>query len=411
MTHFQPSFPWFYGLMPLDHDPARAFMPYPAAPVSQAGEGPLSGLTFAAKDLFDVAGYPTGCGSPHMLALSGIKTRTAPSVQRLLDAGARFIGKTITDELAFSMSGKNAHFGTPVNGGAPDRIPGGSSSGSASAVSNHLCDFALGTDTAGSVRAPASHCGLFGIRPTHGRVSLEFCHDLAPSFDTCGYFTRDGATFVRVGEVLLGEDRNPLSRNPRLLLARDAFNLLDRTVQEALEPALRQVEAVLGVPESVDVASEGFTALYWAMRYIQGREAWTVDGPMIERYRPPLGPGVADRFEFARAVTDSQVAEAQAIHSGFRARFNALLAQDTVLVLPTMPDIAPLLSESDDALNDYRNKALNLLCLSVLSGLPQVSVPLASRNGAPLGLSLMGPAGSDLSLVALARRVADAAFA
>ncbi|WP_445502129.1 amidase [Microvirga sp. G4-2] len=397
--------------MLLDTDPARAFMPYPAAAVPHAASGPLSGLTFAAKDLFDVAGYPTSCGSPHMLAMSGIKTRTAPIVQRLLDAGARLVGKTITDELAFSMSGKNAHFGTPVNGGAPDRIPGGSSSGSAAAVSNGLCDFALGTDTGGSVRAPASHCGLFGIRPTHGRVSLELCHDLAPSFDTCGYFTRDGATFVRVGEVMLGTDSNPLSASPRILLARDAFGLLGPEVKAALEPAVRRVEAVLGTSEDVTVATEGFTALYWAMRYIQSREAWGVDGPMIERYHPPLGPGVADRFEFSRGVTDAQVTEAQVIRSAFRARFSALLAQDTVLILPTMPDVAPLLSESDDALNDYRNNALNLLCLSVLSGLPQVSIPLASRLGAPFGLSIMGPAGSDLSLVTLAKRIADAGLA
>lgn len=394
--------------MLLDRDPARAFMPYPALPVPHAPAGPLSGLTFAAKDLFDVAGYPTSAGSPHMLAMSGIRNRTAPTVQKLLDAGARLVGKTITDELAFAMSGKNAHFGTPVNGGAPDRIPGGSSSGSAAAVSNGLCDFALGTDTGGSVRAPANHCGLFGIRPTHARVSLELCHDLAPSFDTCGYFTRDGATFERVGEVLLGEDGTFLPQKPRVLLARDALALLHGEVREALAPALRRAEGVLGEAQEVDVATEGFTALYWAMRYIQSREAWAVDGPMIERYNPPLGPGVADRFEFSRAVTDSQVAEAQVIRAAFRKRFGALL-DGAVLILPTMPDIAPLLTESDESLNDYRNNALNLLCLSVLSGLPQVSVPLASRSGAPLGLSLMGPAGSDMSLVRLARRIAESA--
>jgi amidase len=391
--------------MLLDADPARAFMPYPAVDVPQAEAGPLSGLTFAAKDLFDVAGYPTGCGSPQMLAMSGIKARTAPTVRKLLDAGARLVGKTITDELAFSMSGKNAHFGTPVNGAAPDRIPGGSSSGSASAVSNGLCDFAIGTDTGGSVRAPASHCGLFGLRPTHGRVSLEGCHDLAPSFDTCGFFARDGATFAQIGDVLLGMDSAPLPETPRLLSAKDAFALLDKPVLDALAPALRLVEAVLGQAEEKQVAGDGFTALYWAMRHIQSREAWIVDGPMIERLRPPLGPGVSDRFHFSREVTDRQVAEALEVRSVFRERFSALIGSDRVLVLPTMPDIAPLLSESDEALNDYRNKALNMLCLSVLSGLPQVSIPLASRMGAPLGLSLMGPAGSDMSLVALSRRI------
>lgn len=130
-------------------DDARAFVPYPDAPVAHAATGPLAGLTFAVKDLYDIAGYPTGGGQPFVLAMSGIKTRTAPAVQALLDAGARFVGKTVTDELAFSMNGNNAHFGAPVNGAAPDRIAGGSSSGSASAVSNGLCDFALGTDTGG----------------------------------------------------------------------------------------------------------------------------------------------------------------------------------------------------------------------------------------------------------------------
>ncbi|HEX2013282.1 MAG TPA: amidase family protein, partial [Roseateles sp.] len=145
------------------HDPARAFVPYPEAPVPHADAGTLAGLSFAVKDLFDVAGYPTGGGSPIVLARSGIKTQTAPTVRQLLDAGARFVGKTVTDELAFSMNGNNAHFGAPINGAAPERISGGSSSGSASAVSSGLCDFALGTDTGGSVRAPASHCGLYGL--------------------------------------------------------------------------------------------------------------------------------------------------------------------------------------------------------------------------------------------------------
>ncbi|MGZ5133466.1 MAG: amidase family protein, partial [Caldimonas sp.] len=198
---------------------ARAFMPYPDAAVANAAAGPLAGLTFAVKDLFDVAGYPTSGGQPFVLAMSGIKTGTAPTVQRLLDAGARFAGKTVTDELAFSMNGQNAHFGSPVNGAAPERISGGSSSGSASAVSNRLCDFALGSDTGGSVRAPANHCGLVGLWPTHGRVSLKGALDLAPSFDTCGWFARDVATFARVADVLLGEDPAPLpAERVRLLV-------------------------------------------------------------------------------------------------------------------------------------------------------------------------------------------------
>ena len=391
-------------LLPDDH--ARAFMPYPAVAVPNAADGPLAGLTFAVKDLFDVAGYPTSAGSPHILAMSGINTRHAAVVARLLDSGARFVGKTITDELAFSLTGKNAHFGTPVNGGAPDRVPGGSSSGSAAAVSGGLCDFALGTDTGGSVRGPASHCGLLGLRPTHGRISLDGCHDLAPSFDTCGFLARDPDVFLRVGEVLLGADAAPLPATPRLLIGADTMTFLDTEVRAVIAPCIAEIERRYGPATMIEAAEEGFADLYWAFRHLQGREAWEVDGPMIERFRPPLGPGVADRFEFARSIDDAKVEEGRLIRARFTARLERLLGADGVLILPTMPDVAPLLTQDESSLNDYRNRALNLLLLSGLSGCPQVSMPLLRREDAPLGLSLLGPKGSDLSLLRLASDLA-----
>jgi amidase len=394
--------------MLLTDDPAHAFMPYPAVDVPSAADGPLRGLTFGVKDLFDVAGYPTGCGSPHMLAMSGVKTRHATTVQRVLDAGARFVGKTHTDELAFSLNGQNAHFGTPRNGAAPDRIPGGSSSGSASAVSNGLCDFALGTDTGGSVRGPASHCGLFGLRPTHGRISLEGAHDLAPTFDTCGFFARAGGTFAAVADALCGDDAVILPERPRLLLAADAFAMLDVAVRAVLAPLVPAIEAELGAADLVEAAPNGFDPLFWAFRRIQGRQAWETDGAMIARFDPPLGLGVAERFAFGRDVTDEEVAESELCRAGFTERFTRLLGRDGVMLLPTMPDVAPLIDMAGPALDEYRNKALRLLCLSGLSGLPQVSMPLAGRLGAPLGLSLIGPAGSDRSLVHLAARLAEA---
>lgn len=392
--------------MLLDADPARAFVPYPAVELVHAPSGRLAGLSFAVKDVFDVVGYPTGGGSPNVLATSGAKTRTAPAVQLLLDAGARFVGKTHTDEFAYSLTGRNAHFGTPVNGAAPERLPGGSSSGSASAVSNDLCDFALGTDTGGSVRAPASHCGLFGLRPTHGRVSLDGAIGLAPSFDACGYLARDSEIFARVGDVLLSDDPAPLPDRPRLLLATGAFAALDSEVRGALAPVVERIEGLLGQAKVVEPAPEGVEALARAFRVLQGREAWRLHGPTIERLSPPLGPGVADRFAFAQSVTDEQAAQADGVRARFRARFTGVLGRDGVLLLPTMPDIAPLLSESEPALEAYRNRALNLLCLAGLAGVPQVTMPLASRLGAPLGLSILGPAGSDRSLARLADRIA-----
>jgi amidase len=268
------------------NDPAHAFVPYPDVPVPHAGTGPLSGLYFGVKDLFDVAGYPTGGGNPLVLAMSGIKTANAPTVQKLLDAGAALAGKTVTDELAFSMNGNNAHFGAPLNGAAPDRITGGSSSGSASAVSSRLCDFALGTDTGGSVRAPASHCGLYGIRPTHGRVSLASALALCHSLDTCGWFARDAHTFARVADVLLDADTAPLPAAPRLLSPTDVWGLTAPAVRPAWDGALQQIARTFGPSADTGVVLESFDAMYWAFRYVQGREAWMTDGAFIERYAP-----------------------------------------------------------------------------------------------------------------------------
>ena len=329
----------------------------------------------------------------------------------MLDAGAVFAGKTVTDEFAFSMNGNNAHFGAPINGAAPDRISGGSSSGSAAAVSNRLCDFALGTDTGGSVRAPASHCGLLGLRPTHGRISLERVLDLSPSLDTCGFFARDTATFAKVADVLLGTlaaDPQPLPGTPRLLWPSEVWALLAPEVAQAAGAAAEQVQAVLGRSVPVDVVQDDFETMFWHFRYLQGREAWMTDGPLIERYAPPLGPGVADRFAWSREVSDAQVGAARSFRESYASRITDLLGHDGVLLMPTMPDVAPLRSASEASLEDYRNRATRMLCIAGLARLPQLSLPLIRRDGVPMGLSLVGPRGSDRSLVALAERLTAA---
>jgi amidase len=390
------------------HDPAHAFMPYPRVPVPHAGTGALAGLSFGVKDLFHVAGYPTSGGQPLLLALLGVQQRTAPTVQKLLAAGARFAGKTVTDELAFSMNGQNAHFGSPVNGAAPLRITGGSSSGSASAVSNGLCDFALGTDTGGSVRAPASHCGLVGLRPTHGRVSLQDALDLSPSFDTCGWFARDVPTFARVADVLLGDDPCVLPGNVRLLAPTDLWALATPAAVDALAPVRSRIEDIVGPATPVKAVLDDLDTMYWQYRYAQGYEAWQVDGAFITRFAAPLGPDVAQRFTWCSEVTQAQASGARAFRERFRAHLTDLLGDDGVLLLPTMPDIAPLSNETGAALEDYRNRALRLLCSAGLAGLPQLSLPLAQRDGAPLGISLVGPSGSDRSLVRLAERITQA---
>src|SRR6478735_5872506 len=207
-------------------DDIGAFVPGPRVRVEGRSGGPLAGLTFAAKDLFDVAGVPTGGGNHDWPKGRPVPTRHAWAVQTLLDAGAALVGKTITDEVSLGILGENAFDGTPVNVQAPDRVPGGSSSGSAAAVAAGLCDTALGTDTGGSVRVPASFCGLYGIRPTHGRLNLDGMLPQAPSSDTTGWFARDAGTFARVSSVLLGE-AIPTVLPRRLIVAVDAFAFAD----------------------------------------------------------------------------------------------------------------------------------------------------------------------------------------
>src|SRR5712671_3391861 len=169
-------------------------------------DGPLRDLCFAVKDLIDVAGHPTGCGNPTWLATHPPASVSAVCVEQLLAAGAQCEGKTITDELAFSLLGENHFYGTPLNPSAPDRVPGGSSSGSASAVACGLVDFALGTDTGGSVRVPASNCGIWGWRPSHGLISVAGVMPFSPTLDTVGVFARSAETLQRIARALLAAD-------------------------------------------------------------------------------------------------------------------------------------------------------------------------------------------------------------
>src|SRR5436190_3763314 len=226
------------------HDPLNAFCAHAAARLQGAPAGPLAGLTFAAKDLFDIAGHVTGAGNPDWLARHAPAERTAPLVQALVDAGAEMVGKTHTDELSRGIFGENSHYGTPTNPNALGRVPGGSSSGSAAAVAGGLVDFALGTDTGGSVRIPASFCGLFGIRPTHGRLPLAGMVGQAPSFDTIGWFAREPHLLGRIGEILLGADLKSANRPRHVIVATDAFAIADPATASALFPTADRIAAL-----------------------------------------------------------------------------------------------------------------------------------------------------------------------
>jgi len=388
----------------IPNDPLGAFCRHTHAELKGSGRGPLAGLRLGVKDLYDIAGHKTGFGSPDWLATHEAAQRTAPVVQQLLEAGADMVGKTHTDELAYSLNGENMHYGTPINVNAPGRIPGGSSSGSAAAVAGGLCDFAIGTDTGGSVRAPASFCGIYGIRPTHGRVSLEGACPLAASFDTCGWFARDSALLERVGRVLLGAA--PPARPGRLLLAVDAFALAGDDITRALRPAVDRVAALLGKSEPVTVSAEGLPQWFQVFRLLQGAEVWAQHGAWVTRVQPTLGPGVKERIQWASTIAATDVAQAQQKREDIARRMDALLADDAVLVLPTVPGIAPLRNSPPAELDGFRSRAMGLLCIAGLARLPQVNLPLGALDGCPLGLSLIARRGGDEMLLKLATAIA-----
>jgi amidase len=391
--------------MLLTSDPTRAFMPYPPVPVAAAVGGPLKGLSLAVKDLFDVAGYPTGCGSPFKLAQSGVKAETAPGIRPLLEAGAWFCGKTHTDEIAWSLLGINAHFGTPVNPAAPDRVPGGSSSGSASAVAAGVADIGIGSDTGGSVRAPASFCGILGIRTSHGRIALDGAMALAPSFDTYGWFARDVGTFSRVADVMLGADTATLKGRPGLWVATDALAAVSPSAQAAFAEMLAVIEAGLGKAKPVTLGAASLAEQMEAFRVLQSAEVLQVHGGWFDTYHPPLSMGIPERFAYARSLTPGQIAQADALRARVRQHVDAILGANSVIALPSAPGAAPRLDLTPQAFDDYRKQAMELLNSAGMGGLPQVSIPLGRHEGAPFGLSLIGPRGSDRSLIALVAEI------
>jgi amidase len=381
-----------------------AFCRHTHVEVRGGGKGPLAGVTCAIKDIYDIAGQKTGFGSPDWLRTHEPATRTASAVQTLLDAGADIIGKAQTEEMAWSLTGENAHYGTPVNVNAPGRIPGGSSSGSAAAVAAGLVDFAIGSDTGGSMRGPASYCGILGIRPTHGRIPMDGVCPLAPSLDTCGWFARDPETFAGVGRVLL-RDEAPAAKPGRLLLAQDAFALAEDDARTALAPALEKIAALLGKAEDVTVGDEPLTRWMDYFRFIQGSEVWECHGDWVNREHPKFGPGIRERFAWAPTINPQDVVQARRRREEITNRMDTLLQGGAVLLVPSMPGIAPLRNSPASVVDAVRARALPVLSIAGLARLPQISLPLATLDGCPLGLSLIAARGNDTMLLDLARRM------
>jgi len=382
---------------------------YPGAALGNLGKtprGPLSDLRLGVKDLFHIAGLPTGAGNPDWLRTHPIPDKTSPVVAQLLNAGAQLIGKTQTDELAYSLNGLNQHYGAPINPRAPARLPGGSSSGSAVAVALGEIDIGLGTDTGGSIRVPASYSGLFGMRTSQGLISTEQMVPLAPRFDTVGWLTRDAGLLQRVGELLLpvSPQISALARRYRLGLLQPeigGIQLWTRVHQHWLQRSLLQ-HPQLQLMKTLKLDNPWLTVASDCFRVLQGRAIWRSHGAWIRDNNPQFAPDIDARLRWCASLNAAQERAAEHRRAQLLTDIGHWFAQVDVLLLPTTPGPAPRLDASSAWLDSYRQQLLGLTAPAGLAGLPQVHLPVLEEDGAPMGISLLGPPGTDRDLLQLA---------
>ncbi len=367
-----------------------------------AAIGPLSGLTFGAKDLFDIAGKVTGCGNPEWEKTHLPATEHAPAVKTLLNAGATLLGKTHTDELAYSLMGANAHYGTPTNSADHRRVPGGSSSGSAAAVAAGLVDIGLGSDTGGSVRLPASFCGVWGIRTTFGALSLEKAMPFTRDFDTIGWFAKTPELMMSTAQSF-NMPKGALVKT--VLFPVDVWARADARTVEALAPLMAKITAEVEEIRPIVLAPEGLLVWRETFRIIQAAQIWQIHADWILANTPNFGPGIAERFELASKITNSELRSAMRQRDQIAERLSTILQQTAALIMPTSPGPAPFTDATAATLDDFRMRSFDMLCIAGLAGLPQITMPVDAVDNGPVGLSVVGVQDQDRALIEFASRL------
>ncbi|WP_293781419.1 AtzH-like domain-containing protein [uncultured Aeromicrobium sp.] len=359
--------------------------------VEGSADGPLHGETIAVKDLFAVAGVVRSAGVRRTLAGQRPAQEHAAAVRSLLEAGADVVGVAHTDQFAFGLSGRNADFGTPANPAAPDRLPGGSTSGPAVAVRRGWASVGLGTDTAGSIRVPASYQGLWSMRPTHGVVDVRGVLALAPSFDTVGWLARDAETVRRVADVLLP----PAAESSEL-----AAVIRSRSVEAGCEAPVREVMDRYAAAASAADAPELPDLDQWtaAFRTVQAAEAWREHGAWLSEHPDAVAADVAGRFAFGRQVGADDEERARAVLRTARTRLIELIG-DGCLLLPVVSSSVPRLDTDEESLERHRAGTLRLTTLASMAGLPALAFPAGTVGGGPFGLSLVGGPGRERALL------------
>ena len=395
----------------LELDKVSAFCRHAPVEIPATQNGPLDHLSYGVKDIYDIEGIPTAFGSPAWLKTHPIPIKTATFIKTLSNAGASLLGKTHTDELTYSILGINAHYGTPINSAAPARVPGGSSSGSAAAVAAGLVDFAIGSDTGGSVRAPASFCGIYGIRTTHGRISLKHARALAKSFDTLGWFAKNPKTLLRVGEVLFNEHAENIQKKPQFFILKEAFDIIPEAISITLK---KKIATLFNEPQKeLSIAPEKLSDWAETFRIVQASEIWQEHGEWATQHLHEFGPGIKERFEIAKSLDPKMIEQALKEKALIKNKIRKLLTQhsndstEAVLLLPSTGCIAPLLNSTSIELEGVRKQLFQLLCVAGLGGLPQVNLPVCRYEDAPLGLSLMADINQDLLLLNFASKLEE----
>lgn len=388
---------------------AAAHVSAPAAPIDRAvwrvvgaplvpatGAGPLSGLTVAVKDVFAVEGQRLGGGVPLFAREATPEPRHAGAVAALLGHGADVVGIAQTDQFAYSIAGANRRYGVPLNVRAPHALPGGSTSGGATAVALGWASVALGTDTAGSIRVPSAYQGLWGLRTTHGEVPLDGVLPLAPSFDAAGWITRDADTLRRVTAAMLPAESRPFDGAVTVA----ALNALsDETGSHAAGSVARALDA-----EAVDLGFD-VDAAFAAFRTVQAFEAWAQHGAWVTAHPGALDDDVASRFAIAARVSGNEAESAREIVRQAASVLRDLVA-DRPLILPTSASAPPALNATAEDIDAHRANTLRLCCLAPIAGLPAVAFP--SPGDPSVGVCVVGARRRDLDLIDLARRAASA---
>ena len=363
-------------------------MPHsPKKDISLNEYGLLSNLNFVIKDMCDVKNLKTSCGNPVFFKKCDFANGYAPFLKDLLNEGPVLKGITVCDEFFYSLIGENGHYGTPTNLNAPSCVPGGSSSGSAAALTTDLYDFSIGSDTGGSVRIPASFCGLIGMRPTHNRINTKGVYPMAPSFDTVGWFANNPEIFQKVGNVLLNNIERSNVDFKQYVVAEDLLELCDAEVQDNFNNYIN-----VNIPNINKTRLSTNTKAIIAdnFRILQGAEVKENIIPWIENNKPNISPEIRSRIDMASKITDIEVNRALIFRKTLIDEIKKSLPEGTIAVFPTSPFSAPKSGQDDESLGSFRKRLMELTSIAGMTSRPQITIPRLKDKSGPVGISLLG---------------------